>query len=298
MTKKKSHLITLLSLLLLPALMTAFASCKSDCIGTALTTDSIKIENNEDSLATASLVFDYPTEGRPKMLDSVRAYINETLYHCFYPGENGKSKYAELYMGDLESGKKVGKFYGKAFAEEMKQMRHADGMDKTSAPYSHYLTLRKVEDTDFFTSYVLHNYWYTGGAHGSDFTEGATISKFDGHVLSYPIDTLRLMDIQPLLAQGIADYLNTAKQWDDNITAKNIRDYLFLSGDTIPLPAARPYLTAKGIMMVYQQYEIGPYAMGQPSFVIPYDKVMPFLTKDAKSVITPMLEIEKKENKK
>ena len=62
------------------------------------------------------------------------------------------------------------------------------------------------------------------------------------------------MDIQPLLAQGIADYLNTAKQWDDNITAKNIRDYLFLSGDTIPLPAARPYLTAKGIMMVYQQY--------------------------------------------
>ena len=228
----------------------------------------------------------------------MRAYINETLYHCFYPGENGKSKYAELYKGDLESGKKVGKFYGKAFAEEMKQMRHADGMDKTSAPYSHYLTLRKVEDTDFFTSYVLHNYWYTGGAHGSDFTEGATISKFDGHVLSYPIDTLRLMDIQPLLAQGIADYLNTAKQWDDNITAKNIRDYLFLSGDTIPLPAARPYLTAKGIMMVYQQYEIGPYAMGQPSFVIPYDKVMPFLTKDAKSVITPMLEIEKKENKK
>ena len=39
-------------------------------------------------------------------------------------------------------------------------------------------------------------------------------------------------------------------------------------------------------------------SMGQPSFVIPYDKVMPFLTKDAKSVITPMLEIEKKENKK
>ena len=73
MTKKKFHLITLLSLLLLPALMTAFASCKSDCIGTALTTDSIKIENNEDSLATASLVLSMPSAWRICFISSAKA---------------------------------------------------------------------------------------------------------------------------------------------------------------------------------------------------------------------------------
>ena len=42
--------------------------------------------------------------------------------------------------------------------------------------------------------------------------------------------------------------------------------------------------TKQGLTFVYQQYEIAPYAAGLINFDIPYDKVLPLLTKDAASL--------------
>ncbi|MBO6068986.1 MAG: DUF3298 domain-containing protein, partial [Bacteroidales bacterium] len=58
-------------------------------------------------------------------------------------------------------------------------------------------------------------------------------------------------------------------------------EYLFLDGDTIPFPVWTPSPTEDGLCFTYQQYEIAAYAMGMPSFVIPYDKVKPYLTPEA-----------------
>ena len=54
---------------------------------------------------------------------------------------------------------------------------------------------------------------------------------------------------------------------------------------TIPLPNTPPALTDKGISIIYQQYEIAPYAAGLPSFYIPYDKAADILTPAAKELI-------------
>ncbi|MBQ2333538.1 MAG: DUF3298 domain-containing protein, partial [Prevotella sp.] len=35
----------------------------------------------------------------------------------------------------------------------------------------------------------------------------------------------------------------------------------------------------------YQQYEIAPYAAGIISFIIPYEKIMPYLVPEIKAVI-------------
>lgn len=53
----------------------------------------------------------------------------------------------------------------------------------------------------------------------------------------------------------------------------------------IPLPAWAPYLTHQGVAFAYQQYEIAPYAAGIISFIIPYEKIMPYLVPEIKAVI-------------
>ena len=42
-----------------------------------------------------------------------------------------------------------------------------------------------------------------------------------------------------------------------------------------------PVLTPEGLRFVYQQYEIGPYALGMVEFTVPYADVKSCLTKEA-----------------
>ena len=55
------------------------------------------------------------------------------------------------------------------------------------------------------------------------------------------------------------------------------------------MPATSPYFTADGIVFTYQQYEIAPYAAGQPSFTLSYKDVASYLTKEAFEVAEPFL---------
>lgn len=81
--------------------------------------------------------------------------------------------------------------------------------------------------------------------------------------------------MQPLLREGLATYLR------DNGAETTIDDLLksdtFISDGQIPLPSTNPYLTADGVKFVYQEYEIGPYAIGTPTFTIPLKDIQPFI---------------------
>ena len=49
--------------------------------------------------------------------------------------------------------------------------------------------------------------------------------------------------------------------------------------NNIPRPQFAPYLTPRGMVFTYQQYEIAAYAAGLPSFIVPYEKISSFLKK-------------------
>ncbi|MBQ1800320.1 MAG: DUF3298 domain-containing protein, partial [Prevotella sp.] len=72
-----------------------------------------------------------------------------------------------------------------------------------------------------------------------------------------------------------------------DITDEQLKDMLLIDEDVnhIPLPAWAPYLTYQGVAFAYQQYEIAPYAAGIISFIIPYEKIMPYLVPEIKAVI-------------
>ena len=74
-------------------------------------------------------------------------------------------------------------------------------------------------------------------------------------------------------------------QFDPDMSDSEIRDQLFIDGSTIPLPSIEPAPMEKGLCLSYPRYEIASYAAGSVSFIIPYDKVMPFITDNAKKAM-------------
>lgn len=144
-------------------------------------------------------------------------------------------------------------------------------------------SIRKTEETDRYLVFLSQDYTYMGGAHGGLLGQGPlTFDKRDGH----RIEAFFLPDaetaLQPALKKGLLEYYSGNGV---EFSEEDLFDQLFLEGDVIPLPVQLPYPTAEGLVLTYQQYEIASYADGMPSFVMPYEVAVPYLTDDAKDVL-------------
>ena len=91
--------------------------------------------------------------------------------------------------------------------------------------------------------------------------------------------------LQAMLKEGVRSYF--AEFSEDPLTEEELSEQLNGVDDInkIPLPQYAPYFSERGLEFIYQQYEIASYAVGMPSFCIPYDKVLPYLTKEAAELI-------------
>lgn len=146
---------------------------------------------------------------------------------------------------------------------------------------------RLLCEADSFVTFINTAYYYMGGAHGMTGVDMQTFVRSTGLPLTDIVDTLQIEAMQPLLREGICLYLN---RWNDgegygendSISPATLHHYLFednmLAGGLIPLPATQPALTLQGVQFVYSQYEIAPYAAGNITFTVPYEKIRPFLT--------------------
>lgn len=144
-------------------------------------------------------------------------------------------------------------------------------------------TLEKQYETDRYVVFNSTDYVYLGGAHGGITGQGSpTFDKKDGHRVEKFLKDDSLQQMQTLLAAGLVDYFSDE---DGSVNAGNVRDYLFLDDETIPFPVWTPHPTEDGLCFVYQQYEIAAYAMGMPSFTIPYEAVKPYLTQEAADLL-------------
>jgi len=148
---------------------------------------------------------------------------------------------------------------------------------------SYEANVRKTGETAHYLTYNSNTYTFEGGAHGSATDYSVNIDKATGKVLKETVDTTQVKALQPILRKGVLRYFKA--QGDKDITEKNLGDYLFIEKGIIPLPKYAPYLAKDGVHFIYQQYEIGPYAMGMVSFVVPYSDIKAFLTADALRLI-------------
>ena len=237
----------------------------------SLLTDSVKFQQ-ADSLLSCVVSADVPT-GTDSMAIGVRTFINAMLDSMSLATAFSGTP-APAYSGDLTDGQAMVSYYGQQGADSLRAMDHT----YTVAPYSYTASVRKVADTPRYVTYSTESYSFLGGAHGSAMSFTYNILKPSGRVLTATVDTAQVMKMQPLLAQGVADYISVQGQ---KVTAKEVLGLLFIDNGIIPLPKCTPYLTPTGLCFIYQQYEIGPYAMGMITFTLPYGKVKPYMTPEA-----------------
>lgn len=147
------------------------------------------------------------------------------------------------------------------------------------AGLSYDLSIRKTYETDRYLTYETSCYVFLGGAHGSAVYYPVNIVKATGKVLAATIDTLKQKALQPILRRGVKEYISKAEK--RKIKDSDLQNMLFVEHGIIPLPATVPVLTPEGLRFVYQQYEIGPYALGMVEFTVPYADVKSCLTKEA-----------------
>ncbi|WP_288152478.1 RsiV family protein [uncultured Prevotella sp.] len=245
--------------------------------GDTLVTDSIS-RAPSDAKCSVELTVDYPTAGPEALVDSVRAYI-ATEVKSFYMARldgDGSPRPAD-YSGDLKDGKALVDFHSEHILADMQDIYRS--LTKDYGGTEMYMTdqghIRRTSENDSIVSYEAGCYQYEGGAHGLYWIEGTTFRKSDGKRIVINLDLSKVDAMQPLLREGLATYLR------DNGAETTIDDLLksdtFISDGQIPLPSTNPYLTADGVKFVYQEYEIGPYAIGTPTFTIPLKDIQPFI---------------------
>lgn len=279
----ESYKIQIMRKILLGAIMVigammAMSGCKVASgagASDSLLTDSVKFQQADDELSCVICV-DMPT-GTDSMAVGVRTFINAMLDSMSFATAFSNAP-GPAYSGDPTDGQAMVRYYGQQGVDSLRAMDHTFAM----APFSYTASVRKVADTPRYVTYTAENYVFLGGAHGAAASYTYNILKPSGRVLAATVDTALVRKMQPLLAQGVADYITAQGQ---KVTAKEVLSLLFIDNGIIPLPKCPPYLTPTGLCFVYQQYEIGPYAMGMVTFTLPYDKVKSYMAPEALQLV-------------
>lgn len=265
----------------------------------ALKTDSFGMSKSDEK-AEVSVEVDWPVEGDSALVLAVRKYICDDLkvklstdgksvvkkaFKSYYSATVGQ--WEELYMSNDDDD-----------SEDADAGDDEDDEPVKGPPFSNAISFKKVADTDKYVSFIVETYGYYGGAHGMSSRAGVTFSKATaktiGYVQQYNDKTntfsirkqtlfnekVKSKDFNALLKSGLKEYFaevtgNGKKRLSDSELAE------MLMGEKVsnlPLPGNPPHFTKDGLEFIYQQYEIAAYCYGMPTFTIPYESIMPFLT--------------------
>lgn len=233
-----------------------------------------------DSICLAEIEVDYPTNGPQSVLDSIRISIAKELRHMRAVSDFDGNKDYPTYKGNMQDGTALAKFYTRSCYEGLKNLVDSN---RPEIQLEQSLSIERRYESDKIVTLVISGYAYSGGAHGMGWRYGTMFDKANGKQISYPIiDSTKVQALQPQLEKGLKEYFKN----EISITNGNIKEMLQLDSDLIPLPASNPYFTESGVTFIYGQYEIGAYAIGMPTFTLPYKDIYPFLTPQAKKLVT------------
>lgn len=252
-----------------------------------LKTDSIGIELT-DTMVEVRVSVDWPVAGNDTLLQGIRQYILKQL---------GIKKCTDI-KAEI---KKVAKTQYHELKTQWQEDRECRGEDMGMI-YSSYQRISVDEESDTYVTYSYCTEGFTGGAHGYATATGITISKATGKEIGYESEynantmtfsikhqnlfrSTKSAGLYKLIKEGVKDYFSDLE--DHRISDEELADVLQNVPDVnhIPVPQFPPTFTKNGLVFLYQQYEIGPYAVGMPNFCIPYKKVLPYLTEEAAALV-------------
>lgn len=224
-------------------------------------TTKIVYKKNTSS-ANVELSVDYPIKGTDALLQNTRKYIKEVIANMFQIE-------GYEYKGSLNDGNSVINSYGKAKFDELDREWKENAYEGGSA-YVETIEFTKDFENDNCVSLCAHSYYFHGGVSNS-FCDAATFRKVDGKFISI-IKSADDTGLQRLIVSALKSKIGEDYE--------NLND----SFKSSPCPGLA-HLVNKGVQFDYQHYEIGPGYFGQVSITIPYDKIKPYMTEEAKNVL-------------
>ena len=219
-----------------------------------IVTQRFSSEQNTSS-AVVKIAIDYPVSGPEKSLENIRQGIINNLH-------------AKTTLKTSEISEILNNITKQKHASMSKDNRFENG---TKYQAELLENISKVAETDNFITFVHRTYIFEGGAHGLTATDMLTYQKSDGKQINNLILKQPLQhEFKQLLSQGVKAYFASFGENAGHFTDFDINN--------LPLPENKPFLTDEGVGFIYSQYEIAPYASGQPAFVVPYSQIKPYLS--------------------
>lgn len=234
--------------------------------------DSLGIEK-KDQTAEISYSIEFPVKGNQVLVDSIRHYIVEMI---------------GVHTDDMTDGNKLLETALNDKYKKMKEERDnlSNDVEFEVPPFEYDFQIDVLNETDHYITLSTAIYEYVGGVHGGAFGVSTSFNKENGQRMGYNMlkDTSS-KEFMKLVKEGLYDYFSDSG--NKITTDTQLAEMLLVEGGVsqLPLPVNTPWLTEEGVVFCYQQYEIAPYAAGMPAFVIPYEKIRPFLTDEALTIL-------------
>lgn len=163
------------------------------------------------------------------------------------------------------------------------------GRDLLSKKFNEYEVVYYYEEkSNWLTNHVLSLtqtiYTFTGGAHGNTSVNKASYDIDSGNMISLS-QVLSTNNIEALMAIAKSEFIHAHELSADKTleeqgfwlyASEKPKDNPFVNADGFYLPF-NFNLTENGIAFAFQQYEIAPYSMGVLEFILPWDKIQPYL---------------------
>ena len=232
-----------------------------------LQTDSFKYALTTPS-GRCEVFVDYPVSGSPTLVGALRDFIKTTLFDD--QSSTAPDDPAELVRAYVNRRQQ-------SLSHSLNQMGVA-AVDKRDAP-EEGVDIRLVCTAPQFVTYEVYRYSYiTHGAHGEYSDYGVTFRRSDGRRMTHILNKVD-EGLYQHIRHGLKSYFQVSSD-------QALADICTVDLSLMPMPTFPPYLVADGVRFHYSIYDICTFDDGDPSFTIPYALALPYMTDEARALVT------------
>ncbi|MGF1557360.1 DUF3298 and DUF4163 domain-containing protein [Paucihalobacter sp.] len=223
------------------------------CFYTCKEESSLKFETNVVALSEVSQVeIEYPVaEGNSEAAITINNTISSYIVNSL--------NFEEGSVADVDVSAAVSKF-------DQEYTLFKRDFPESAAAWEASIEGEVLYTSPLITTISISSYLYTGGAHGNDYIKLFNFNNANGELLT-PEEVLNIN----------SDFMKLAQSYFESEVMKkdeNIKDYFF--GENFKLPENMG-LNERGMIMLYNKYEVASYAQGYTEFLIPFKELEPYL---------------------
>ncbi len=233
------------------------AQTQSVAVGKKFAVERHALEKSEKDFLY-SIAIDFPVAGNPATVGIIREWIAEVQGYCYDGDENDIHELMSYeYQKEREG-----------WSPEFK--------------CETFLKVLKEYETGNYVTYTRYEEGYGGGVHGYTSKYGATFRLSDGRRFGWDM-FYSTRKLNAIIFDALKEQYFKVKT--DAEVSELIDRFTREGNRQLPLPKTEPWITDKGVVFYYQEYEIGAYCIGAPSCVVPFEKVQEFMYIAARKLI-------------